>query len=108
MDLTYGLQRMRRSLLRDALVSAQISVPSRLLQLERDVRRSCSRRKAEERLKHVATIYTSTPPVARSPQAVNESARTSSNSTTGSAENDYEVLESDNGLVSTGCGHNPH
>jgi hypothetical protein len=86
--------------LRDALVSAQISVPDRLLQLERDMRRSCTRREREERSKHMATIYTSTLPVARSPQTVNESASTSNDSRVRSAENDYEVLESDNGLQS--------
>jgi hypothetical protein len=88
--------------LRNALISAQISVPDRLLQLERDMRRSCNRRKREERSKHVAAIYTSTLPVARSPQTVNESASASNDSTVGSAENDYEVLESDNGLQSAG------
>jgi hypothetical protein len=86
--------------LRDALVSAQISVPDRLLQLERDMRRSCNRRKREERSKHVAAIYASTLPVTRSPQTINESASTSNESTVRSAENDYEVLESDNGLQS--------
>jgi hypothetical protein len=86
--------------LRDALVSAQISVPDRLLQLERDMRRSCARREREERSKHMAATYPSTLPVARSLQTVNESASTSNGSGVRRVENDYEVLESDNGLQS--------
>jgi hypothetical protein len=66
------------------------------------MRRSCTRREREERSKHMAAIYTSTPPVARSPQTANESASTSNDSSVrrAEAENDYEVLESDNGLQS--------
>jgi len=85
---------------RDALVSAQIRVPDRLLQLERDMRKSCTQREREGRSKHMAAIYPSPLPVARSLQTVNESASISNDSRVRRAENDYEVLESDNGLQS--------
>ena len=48
----------------------------------------------------MAETYPSTLPVARSLQTVNESASTSNDSSVRRVENDYEVLESDNGLQS--------
>jgi hypothetical protein len=78
-------------------VTAQIRVPDRLLQLERDMRRSCNRRDREAKSRDVAAckggaIYTSTLPVANAPQKAKESGSTWSDSSEDSSNEDEKGM----------------
>ena len=83
------------------MLTAQIRVPDWLLQLERNMRRSCNRRSREAKSKHtadckVAAIYSSTLLAANVLQKVKEVASRSNDSSDDSSEDDFEEPESEN------------